>query len=312
MPSRRVLARRARGAVIAAWRQGLLRRRSAPSRFAFKRVLGATDWQLASRVLGVEPFRTTLQPAMLAIDGTRTVAVLAPHADDEVIGAGGTLALFRDAGASIHCVYVTDSDQTLLPDATETRRAEAAAVCRRLNATMHEVGVPNRLPVVEKPHVEALAGLLREIAPDLILAPWILDAPAKHRMVNHLLALASPAAPAEAEIWGYQVHNVPLVNGVVDITGVADEKRQLMELYESQLAGYQRYDHIALGVAAWNSRYLGNASTPRYAEVFCCLNLREHTRVVDACYASDLEGTYLGSPVLVRSFRALRGEKATV
>jgi LmbE family N-acetylglucosaminyl deacetylase len=49
-------------------------------------------------------------PPRLAVDGDTRLLVIAPHPDDEILGAGGLMQRVRDAGGLVHVVYLTDGD----------------------------------------------------------------------------------------------------------------------------------------------------------------------------------------------------------
>ena len=101
-------------------------------------------------------------------------------------------------------------------------------------------------------------------------------------------------------MWGYQVHNSILPNGYVDITNVAEEKRKLLEYYISQNNHVKRYDHLTMGMAAWNCRFLPDYkadSVARYVEVFFALPLHEHLKLIESFYLPDLDATYRGLAV---------------
>jgi hypothetical protein len=138
------------------------------------------------------------------------------------------------------------------------------------------------------------------LSPQVILVPWLLDT-AKHRIVNHLLWLANYRHPLPAcEVWGYQVHNSLIPNGYVDITPVAEQKRRLIERYTSQVTYLRRYDHMAMGMAAWNCRFLPDYKADpvaRYVEAFCALPLHEHLKLIESFYFRDLDVTYRGMEV---------------
>jgi LmbE family N-acetylglucosaminyl deacetylase len=46
----------------------------------------------------------------IAIDASTRLLVVAPHPDDETLGAGGLMQRVREAGGSVHVVYLTDGD----------------------------------------------------------------------------------------------------------------------------------------------------------------------------------------------------------
>jgi LmbE family N-acetylglucosaminyl deacetylase len=67
------------------------------------------------------------------------VLVLAPHADDEIVGCGGLLAQLLAAGAAVTVFYLTDSSGGTeaiddRPASRSRRRSEAESVAARVCA----------------------------------------------------------------------------------------------------------------------------------------------------------------------------------
>ena len=276
-------------------------------RFLVRDWAAIPDIELAARVLGVESFSEQLEPVRLPVGELGRVLVIAPHQDDETIGAGGLLLLARDNGVSITVLFVTDGVQRSLArrlgseggdmELARIRDEEARQVCKVLGAEMHSLGISNPDPAPSLADLERMADIISDCRPDVVLIPWVLDAQVKHRMTNHLLWLASRHRRLpDCEIWGYQVHNTIYPNGYVDITDVIDEKRQLLGVFDSQNLHMRRYDHFALGMGAWNSRYLPEdaAGEARYAELFFALPLAEHLALIERFYFRDLRQTYRG------------------
>jgi LmbE family N-acetylglucosaminyl deacetylase len=275
-----------------------------PYRFIIRDWKEISDIDLAIGVLDSQFFDTDLIPQPLPVDDLRSILVLAPHQDDETIGAGGTLLLAKKAGVELHVLFVTDgrskgavSYAATPEEVVQVRNREAAEVCSLLGAQIHHLGINNANPVPSVGDLDRLCREIERLAPQVLLVPWLLDTP-KHRLVNHLLWLADRhRSLPNCEVWGYQVHNSLLPNGYVDITDVAEEKRKLLECYVSQNYHVKRYDHIALGMAAWNCRFLPNYKAdpvPRYVEVFCALPIRELLKLIESFYLPDLDATYRG------------------
>ena len=258
-------------------------------------------------------------PVELDIAAAAPFLVLAPHQDDETIGAGGVLLRARNLGLETAVAFVTDGAMRSMgiqygagldpEQARRIRTAEGRAACGELGAEVFEIGVSNLDMRAGPEHVAALADLLRARAPRTLLVPWLFDANAKHRVVNHLLWLADRKhGLPQCAVWGYQVRNGIFVNGIVDITDVFPEKLRIMGLYVSQNENYRRYDHMTMGMNAWNSQYLPGkeiAPEPRYAEAFCVLPLRDHLDAVGRCYFADLAGTYLDNDTIGGTMSAL-------
>ncbi|MBK8465881.1 MAG: PIG-L family deacetylase [Chloracidobacterium sp.] len=277
--------------------------RAGPYRFLTKRYFGVGNIALTERIIEIESFRNDVIPQRLPVGSFKSILLLAPHQDDEVIGAGGTLVMARDAGVDIAIVYCTDGQQNDLE--SEVRRQESRKVCERLGAKMFELDISNLKPKPQKKDLEELNEIIQSVKPNVILCPWLFDGAPKHRMINHILWLANTLATLpDIEIWGYQVQNTLLPNGFVDITAVADEKRFLLECFPSQ-NGDRHYDHVAMGLAAWNSRLLSKSKTPAFVEIFFTLPARELMKLIEQFYFKDLELTYAGEPSVAANLREL-------
>lgn len=293
--------------------QKLLAARAAdgPYRFLVRRWDAISDIDLAIRVLGTEFFRQEAVPQPLDLDRVRSALVIAPHQDDEAIGVGGTMLELKDRNAEVHVVYLTDGASAAPAYASSTaesvlvRQAEAKAACQTCNATMHCLDLSNLKPAPRVADVKRLGGLISSIHPDVILIPWLLDSPAKHRMANHLLWLANKCDPLpKCEVWGYQVHNTLYGNAYVDITNVADRKREMLECFRSQNEHFARYDHLGMAMSAWNSRFIRSV-TPKYLEVYFTLPLKEHLSLVEGHYFRDVNVTYRGDLDVVPGIKAV-------
>jgi LmbE family N-acetylglucosaminyl deacetylase len=283
-----------------------------PYRFLVRRWDDISDIDLAVRVLGTEFFSKQLAPLPLPVQQVRSMLVIAPHQDDEAIGAGGTLLTASAAGVKIDVLYVTDgaaknpSYAAGSADSIRVRNGEAQQVCSKLGAGMHSLGISNLSPEPTFNHLDSLSETIHALNPEVVLAPWVLDSPAKHRLVNHLLWLADRRnGLPDFEVWGYQVHNTLLPNGYVDITRVAEEKLELLRYFKSQNQYAQCYDHLAMGMSAWNARFLERSVEPRYVEVFFALPVGELLRLVESFYFSDLYATYRGDSRVIQGARAI-------
>jgi LmbE family N-acetylglucosaminyl deacetylase len=131
-----------------------------------------------------------------------SAVVVAAHPDDEVLGAGGILAILAAAGVRVRLIAVTDGEGSH-PDAdpavvARTRAAESAVALDRLGASGIEVirlGFPDT----------GLAGREEELAAVLCeqlegfgmcLAPWEADAHADHEAAGRAARRAGRLAGA--------------------------------------------------------------------------------------------------------------------
>lgn len=180
------------------------------------------------------------------------VLVVAPHPDDEVLGAGGTIARLAKEGRAVHVAIVT-SGQPPRFDAEQIRtvHAETTAAHARLGvAETHWLGFP-AAELAEQPHGAlnaALGRLIGELAPSLILAPHPGDIHIDHQLSFLSTLVASrphqskyPATIAVYETLSETNWNAPYLtpafvpNVFVDITDSLATKLAAFALFKSQI-----------------------------------------------------------------------------
>lgn len=241
----------------------------------------------ASRMV-LNSFRPSrvLKPALVRAPENRKLLVLAPHPDDEIIGPGGTLVLARDLGCEISVLFLT----TGRARERDTRRQEALDIC-------HEAGFE---PIFAGYDAEAidltgaaqvLAELLARRRFDCLFLPFFLDDHDDHRRANEVLLEAGRAPGADAnlprEVWVYHVYGPGPMSCVVDISAVAERKKDLITLHESQMAG-RDWSHFSLGMNAVLSRFLPGSPEARYAEGFMVLPAEDYIALARRAFACGL------------------------
>jgi LmbE family N-acetylglucosaminyl deacetylase len=180
------------------------------------------------------------------------ILVVAPHPDDEVLGCGGTIARYADAGHDITVAIVTKGWEPLFPDSqVEQVRAEARAASALL-------GVSDLrfldLPVTALAHLPehelngALLKLFREVQPNWVLLPFRNDLHEDHRQIFDACMVASrPLAQrvdpskvlcfetlSETHWHASSVEAAFTPNVYVDISEHLARKIDAMKCYESQ------------------------------------------------------------------------------
>ena len=141
----------------------------------------------------------------------RRVAVCAAHPDDEVLGAGGVLALLAAAGVQVQLVTATDGEGSHPGSTVLTPGRLAALRVAETGAALAELGVAAVHARFGLPD-SGLAGRAAELTgrltaavagADAVLAPWTGDAHPDHEAVG----AAAVAAGRELglPVWQYPV-----------------------------------------------------------------------------------------------------------
>jgi LmbE family N-acetylglucosaminyl deacetylase len=124
------------------------------------------------------------------------VLVIAPHPDDEVLGAGGTISRHVDEGREVVVVIVTRGDPSMFDPALVQRTREEAAEAAEVLGVKPPVfleGFPAALlDTVPAANLNAaLAEIMRELRPDTVYLPFAGDMHLDHRLVARAAVVAA-------------------------------------------------------------------------------------------------------------------------
>ena len=242
-----------------------------------------TDLKACARVVSTMRFNQTLQPLEMSFPRGKHIAIIAPHPDDEMLGAGGTLIHARHAGADIRCIYLTSGNP-----AGEVM-SETAEVARHIGYRTEFLRFPvHGIPLTDD-SVSQLGAALSAEPIDALFLPVLFDDHDDHRRANQLLWHVWQAGllPRSTELWCYQVYSPVISNVVVDISDVAEEKAAAIRMWKSQIK-IRKFDHYILGLNAFNIRLLPKA---RYVEGFFVLPLHEYADLC-AIYFKDPDAAF--------------------
>jgi len=185
----------------------------------------------------------------------RTILVIAPHADDEVLGAGGTIARFANEGAQVTVVVLTRGFPPEFPDEEED-------LIRREAARSHEI-----LKVKETVYLDFPAAALDRVAhrdlnkelclmsqrvrPTDVFVPFLGDVHRDHQAAfQSAMVMCRPnGGHVPRSVFAYETisetnWNAPFVtpgflpNTYVDITDYLETKLEAFRAYASQVREY--------------------------------------------------------------------------
>jgi LmbE family N-acetylglucosaminyl deacetylase len=245
----------------------------------------------------LKSLRLSWWPKVLDCPLGRRILLLAPHPDDEAIGAGGFLLRHRGI-ADIFLINLFNGEDggRLASDAWRDdaaykselvleRRREFEESARRLNATIAGfLDLPDgqRLPTVED--ARRLRTLVDSVRPDVILLPWLLDRQRDHRVTNVLYAWG--CRDLECAVLGYEIWDLLHPNAMLDIGPCLNEKLELIRIYRTQTA---TIDYVSMSESLARLRAFTNHVRPDHSgavEAFLALPNRDYCDLVLAMYGS--------------------------
>lgn len=170
----------------------------------------------------------------------KKILVLSPHPDDESIGCGGTLMLYRKKGVEVHLLITTNGEklETEIDNIGELRKNEAINVAKFLgikNTIFLEL--PDKSVQENKKDLkERVKKIIKEIEPDLIFAPFPFDPHPDHKAVSDV-ALELMRDIRGFKLAFYEIYNPIRFNILVDISEVIDRKKEALFSYQNSLLG---------------------------------------------------------------------------
>ena len=141
------------------------------------------------------------------------VLVVAPHADDETLGCGGTVAQLCEAGHTVKVLILSDgtsSHAVQNPEAlARMRRDEARAACAVLGiaeADVHFCNLPDgRLAECVTDAAEEVVTVVRRDAVGIVFAPHTHDVHDDHEATNRIVVRALRDAGRAVTLFEYPV-----------------------------------------------------------------------------------------------------------
>ncbi len=181
--------------------------------------------------------------------------VIAPHPDDEILGPGGTIARFSQAGGEVTVLTVTADLPPLYPEGMYERELAEARLAQGIVGVKESIYLGKPAVLLEQVSVpelnEEILAVVRQVEPDVVLVPYY-DRHVDHRRVFEAAMVACrPVGPgreitmlAAYETISETHWNAPHLepnftpNWYVDVTEHIEAKLEAMACYETQLQAF--------------------------------------------------------------------------
>ena len=112
--------------------------------------------------------------------------VIAPHADDETLGCGGTILKLKKDKEEVHCVILTNYNKDSDSKNYKRRYKELIKIKKNYKFNSFNIGefIANTLEKEDKPKIiSSLKKIIEIIKPDRIFVPYYNDAHSDHRII---------------------------------------------------------------------------------------------------------------------------------
>jgi LmbE family N-acetylglucosaminyl deacetylase len=220
----------------------------------------------------------------------KRVLVVAPHPDDETLGAGGTIRRLADEGHDVTVAVMTGRGEEAHPLFDD---AGFAGVRAEFDAAMAVLGVNRTLfanlqttLLTETPvHLinKRAADVVAETRPDLILLPFEHDLHKDHGLINyafmvalrpHLSAMHRPhmvacyETPSETHLQAPYLHASFEPHMWVDVSAQLSRKLEALTCFKSQISspGLRSLEALS-ALAHWRGAQIGRAAAEAFVVI---------------------------------------------
>lgn len=227
-------------------------------------------------------------PGNTEVVRAKSVLVIAPHFDDEILGCGGLLLQLKHSGSAIRLLFLSDGgrldDSGELSESYATRRREEAEA---VVSTLNVAGVEyldlkdGELEYCRSDITEAIRRSVLSFRPALVLVPSPLEGSSDHRAAfGALFDLLAPLRDAgnlfqiaeNINVLLYDVNRPAFPNLLVDVSAELATIEELMVLYASQ---QERHDYAAAARGIRQFRALSLPPEVKGAEAYYRMPARE-------------------------------------
>lgn len=217
------------------------------------------------------------------------VLVFAPHADDEVLGCGGTIARYVAEGAEVYVCIVTSGKKPIFDDTIASQNGWPHIHYLEVMESHKVLGIKETyflgFPAADLESApryrlnEKIQEMVDVIEPDIVFIPHFGDMQKDHTLTaesvmvavrpkgNHIVqAVYSYETLSETEWNITHVKNIFIPNVFIGISKYMDKKLKAIECYKSQLGEFPNPRSLEAVEAL--AKYRGSSSGDRYAEAF--------------------------------------------
>lgn len=180
-------------------------------------------------------------------EGEKSVLVVAPHVDDETIGAGGTLIKHKNRRDRISIVYVSDGGGST----TEGSRAELIEERKKEGMGVKDFLLAQNIYFLNEPDgsvnsnndelIDNIIKILEEVNPNIIYTPFLIDGHRDHvETTKGVIKAIEKWNNDFTNIYMYEV-NIPFKPSLVNSFSTMDkrsydEKECMYKIFKSQWA----------------------------------------------------------------------------
>lgn len=217
------------------------------------------------------------------------ILVFAPHADDEILGCGGTIARYVAEGAEVHVCIVTNLYPPLGDDSEAKENGwpinlypEAMGAKKTLGIKEYHFLLFPAVILETVPRYEfngKIQELITRIEPDVVFIPHFGDMQKDHTLTSEavMVAVRPKVKHIVQSVYAYETlsetewniphtRNVFIPNVYIDISKFVEKKLNAMSCYKSQLGKFP--DPRSLEAVEALAKYRGSTSCHGYAEAF--------------------------------------------
>lgn len=190
----------------------------------------------------------------------RNILVVAAHPDDEVLGVGGAIAKWANAGDEINCLILGEGitsryskQQKQMGEELEELKSQAEKVAKivGIRQLFFKDFPDNRFDTVPLlTIIKAIEGVKEEIEPDVVVTHHCGDLNIDHQitfkavLTSYRPLLGETAreiysfeVPSSTE-WGFNANSFFMPNTFIDITETFDNKVEALKVYQGELKEY--------------------------------------------------------------------------
>ncbi|MEG1887030.1 MAG: PIG-L deacetylase family protein [Oscillospiraceae bacterium] len=214
------------------------------------------------------------------------ILVVAPHADDEILGVGGTIAKHIASGDEVYACVATRPFEPIFKEGVfqiirgETQKAHE---CLHIKKTYYL-----ELPTVMLEQIprhelnDKICAVVTEVMPDVVYIPHFGDMQKDHQLIAEaaMVAVRPKYAHKVSTIYAYETlsetewstphnSNVFIPNVYNDISDFLDIKLRAMACYHSQLSEFP--NPRSLGAVEALAKYRGSTILASAAEAFALI-----------------------------------------